>query len=538
MNTKKYFKSFLLLLLISTIMASAILFICECVYYINDDVFISMIASGVYGQEYSHCLIYSKSILGWIIKILNFFYRANYYMIFQYIFIVVSSALFAAIVIKKSNNMIISIISLIIWWATLFINIFTTITFTTVAGTISLIGLLGAFTFFNEDRVLTIVSILVAIFGYIYRDKAFLLTIPFVMLYIWINRDIILARQTRRKLITVLISILLCIFTCEIVDIYTYRSKEWKDFVTQIELKTKLIDYDCRYNVNDLDIKWSNNDDVMLRSMRHDNPEVFGNNNLQEIVNNSVVHYKSIGEVMFGVVSFFTKTFTILQIVLMIILLLISIICGKQYMLHSLLCFVIAILIISYFLYIGRFPWRVSYIIMFGIVTLLYLSIIENSVRFNSVVIKLCLLLSCVLLIFQIAANKKGDNRDYFDPFKQIRSDLNHFYVVDTIASTELPKIYRPYELIPQNLMENSVLVGGWLSNSPISQSVCKKQGATNALDILANREDVFFVTFEKDDSSKLIETYLREHNNINTKAILVEKIGGGYLSYIFKRQN
>lgn len=530
--------SILLFILISLIISLCVLMFTNCIYGVIDDLTISMIASGVFGDEYSHCLIYGNAVLGWIIRLLNKLYQANYFMILQYVLLLISVSLFSSIIVSKTHNIKLGIVTLIGLWLLFFIDLFVHITYTTTAGYISLIGLLGVITFNDKSKTLSIISLVLSLFGFMYRYQAFLLIAPFVMMYFLLSKRKEIFNFKKMKHLLIYFSILIIgVAICVGVNKYTYRSNEWKKYFETNNLRTKLQDYQTVLVSADENITWSKNDFDMFYQMKNDNPIVFGYDNLLKVVNASKRVTKSFNKILDGIKDFYINTFPYYQIIALFVLYVWSILNGKDVIVKSLLISLTGVIIMGYLLYQGRYPVAVSSIVLISIVLPTFLFIIEKNIKCNSRIMAIIVFVLLLLLPIKFLKNRKISSNREFSLIEEIKKDKSHIYVLDSYTFSDFLYNYRPYNKISNDLMENFVIIGGWISPSPLTKSLCSKNGADNALDILGKRDDVFYATLENSDIS-IVERYLQEHYDRNIKKELVQNIGGGYVIYKFNSTN
>lgn len=532
--------NFFVFLILAIFISATILIIDNGQYYINDDFFMSMISSGVYGTEYSQCLIYSNAVLGWFIRIITSFSRnLNWYMFFQYALITISSVLWAAIVNKRSDSGLLTLTMFLIYWSFVIIDLFIRISFTMTAGLITIVGIISLFELSENNYLLGTISLVLVLFGFLYRKEAFLLVSPYCLVYFLYKFCIhehkqLINKNTKKLLLFAAILIIAAIF----IDAYTYRSDEWKEYKKTINLRTKFIDYNRQIHKN-TDLDWSENDYIMFSLWKSDDEVKFGSNNLSKLINNSVeIKNNDINQLLSKVGRFYTGILDIGQITLIAIIILIIIV-KKEW---NKLFFVLAINVLSsvltvFFEYNGRFPDRVALVLWVSSIVLLLLMVTDITKDMMIARKKTIALVGVVLVLFAatILYKRTTINKGY-NVIEKIRLDPEHMYVLDVFAFTNVCYEYSPLETIDKDMMNNMAILGSWPCPSPLTKNICLKQGGNNSLDLLGRRDDVLYIL--NSGEIDVVEKYLQENYDVNIKKELVEKLGGGLTTYRFIHEN
>ncbi len=528
--TAVYKAPFLCSVLINSIAWIFFTFILKAGFETNDDIIMSNLAAGIYG-EYSSYLVFINVILG---KFLTFLYGAvpslNWYVILESLIIFVSFVIITYVFMKKISGLRGIALSTVFL---LFIGFecYTRMQFTKTAGLTVCAGCLLGFYYIQEQKSiwhLLTAGLMVAL-GSMIRFQTLLMgglllsgVAVFNSFQFW-SKDKKKAGIVFGKYLTFAVVLCVICFGLKWIDTYIYQSQEgWKEFLEYNSLRSQVMDYGIpewdEYQDEYAEIGLTENDIMCLKSWNFSDSEVFSADVFQKIIQlreTSGYNAISLGG-FFSVypLKFITMNsfygFAIIALFSGVLLKRI----GLKAFLYEMVC---VFLMYGYLYYKGRYQSinRVDVVIwLFATSMLCYVGKEKEESPDNLRGLCGALIVSAVLFnlnpyydnfISGIEKNKETD--------EQLR-EFNEMLVKDTksLYTQEEGTSLLPYgffENVPKGLYINRISLGGWTTNLPTVDYVVKRYQIENSWKAMVLNPNVYLIS---KGSGVNIWRYLKEH--------------------------
>lgn len=507
----------------------------------NDDVYMSSIAYGTYG-EYDEHLIFLNIIIGRLIKqLLTICPWIPWYGVLQTIIVFVS---FVIIVYRifdvRLDSEMLAICTLMVWIMGL--QFYVQIQFTKTAGIASIAGILLLLRFCAQRKgknwVSFIFGLIMCAVGIMYRGSSFYLALGMLfvlgvyeLIYYW-NYDWI-KTFFRYGLCALLLLVMmkgLIIYNsleCTKYDGYT-------GFVQFSGERSQLMDYywpDYFDNECDYDrIGISAEDIEFYKSWNFADTELVNTDSLKAVnslkQNEEIKEYKSISDFAINLCK------TCMGYSFIIVPILISIIGASKRRYRVVFGFSVATFIIlqMYLYYRGRvFIQRVDAVFVIALVAILSIALAyEEKELVSKVLCTAIVLLPAFMILPRIQDNTDNMVRVSAEEQQQwieyLQDEKQTLFMMENWTNVMLwDSIYSIWNVPPKGLGENVYLLGGWQYQSPNTNEILERYGINNPFVEMVDNDSVKFVM--TGDTSGF-EKYIERHYYSDVEFKSVNRIG------------
>ncbi len=540
-DKSKIIRLLVLLAVNGAFMAFCLLF-CHTHYEINDDFAMMGIVSGLYGKCDPH-MVYSNILIGRVLVLLyTACHSVNWYVIFHMSTLFVSSMAFSYTLLDKKRGDKRAYVCVALFYVFLLYECYVNVTFTKTAGFASICGL-AVILLNTSARKLSWFQIvlggLLAFTGSMIRFYSFLIALfaagVFFLLYILLTKPGL-------KRIAVIGSVVLAVlgigYAARIYDAVTYKNDpEWNAFREYNEVRgvftdRPLADYDQNEEFyHSLGI--SANDYYLFSHWTFDDPEFVTTELMKEV--NSIKKNADAKTVL----SSFCKQIVpgILQYRFSIAVLVLAVLVGyweKKALLALIPAGVVVGFFNLYFAIVQRFLMRrVDLVVAVSVFVMLSLFIFpkkEEKATIKKSFFVYLALGALALNIGTMAQNVTSTARDmtperknYLAMYERFFADQDHLYLSQTYGDMTV-SIYHFTDEYPMGFYENTYLLGGWMTRSPISNMSLKKYGISNPFRDMVDNPKVYVLA--NSAYRARIVTYLKEHYG-DVKSEVVDTIEG-----------
>ncbi len=493
-------------------------------YEVNDDAIISSIASGALGGH-TERLIYVNIVIGYVLQA---FYAissgVNWYVLFQLAAVLGCFMVLCYVAMEKLSLFYGCMVSAI-FMVLIGFDILMWFQYTKNAAVLSVTGLVLVRLALDETRRKKAVfffsfGALMLMFGSMLRFESFMaagaLSIPFLCLG--------LTKQKALKVGAVFALLVAVAVGLEFVDKASYESHEqWQQYVQYNDVRTEISDHRITFTHEENAAQYglSHSEYALIRSWNMYDPEVFTTERLHEVA--QAMPEQNITqmavETVYKSVHFLydAPPFMLLGLLFLAFLFFGNYKKGA----HFLLTFGMLFLQLLYLLYISRLPHRVEMLLVFSTAVFAALCFpFKKEVRPAK---SLCGFALCAVLLFSgnywelqqhvlIDRDGREINRPYFDV---ISADKDSLYIVDANI-IDMMMGYDVFTVHDEGYFSNIVFLGGWHSNSPISNEKLQNYGQTNPYRALMEN-NTYFVT----NNCTAQQAHLQQH--YDASAVFVE---------------
>lgn len=523
-------------------------------YESNDDFYMNMISSGMYGSPDAHN-IYNNIILGYVYSLL---YRLsnthNWNTLIQLGVILVSYIAFGVWNICKNKIVKGFSTSLIFFWCT-----FETLVCRMNYSKTGVLALGVGFVLLSQsvdtdswrevkNRLLRILSYLFIIGGSLFRKETLYASLPFLAL---LGLYIILKYKKDSILRLVPFAILgVVLALCLGVNFIAYHSNDaWKHYERYNEARTELIDFSMpaynQYADEYSKIGLSEVDYYFFKSWRYADEQVFSQDKLNQIISfrdaskEKVSFAKAIENNILGAKGRSQEKILLLSFLLTLLALALSVaISSRKYLFYQLMVFVLCNLEMLALLYKGRIAERAFYlpVILAYIVMMFFVDSVEDTTK-NKLAVALFMILFTVSIYHISGIKYMGDNfKDAVYDKASAQELLGYtadnkdcLYAMDIITNDLLlSKSFSPFDNFSEVSHENIALMGGWLVPSPVATKIIRPFGDEyNLFRILAENESAFWISINSPELDILCD-YMRM--NYGKEVTIVDRVGVYYI--------
>lgn len=523
------------------------LLICDSVFETNDDVFMSGIAYGVFG-EYSSRLVFINIFVGKIILILlNAFPSIPWYGISQYLVIFVSFSIFTYVLIKKKDRLtgyFFSSIFLIYGAYEFYLKL----QFTKTAGIAAISGTILIFYGCIAQRSkwkAILLGLFMVLIGSWYRFDSCMLVL-LIMSTLGIREAVKNIKKYGllkgilhlKRYFLIFGFVLLLIFLTRTLDWNIYKSdKAWASYREYNINRSELLDYGFPdYNENQQEYEQlgiSPNDVEMFSSWIFADPEIFTNELMKKLIALKPKKEFSV-EIVFDFFRLFPYALFKESLFLISLFLFILWIMDKKKELFAVLYLSALILGINFYLfYIGRYlQHRVDVVIWMSVFCLLAYSVKCVTVINRSEHKKSFLALSFLAILFQIQPYWTNImEKSYLVDEKKrqkevcnfIGNDKEHLYYI-LATDDRMSACYHPLDMREIGSCSNVYALGGWGTKMPVTNCILTNNGVYNPFCEMVNSPDMYLIS---PGYPELIVNYICEHYDSDAYACLVKSYNG-----------
>lgn len=525
-------------------------------YETNDDEFLAMISSGVFGRIYAHTA-YNNIIWGAIVAVLSSLFPLHNWTILMYIACILAAYIMLGIiciVITKKNmtgSVVLPLLFVMATFRTLIIKMNYSKSGAVLLGTgiIVLIATLDTEDYKNtEFKIIRVLSYIMISVGSLVRTGTLMAVVPFfaiLVLYILVKY-----RKDIKGRLLIFIGVSASVLSLWLVGFIVYHAdKGWSDYWKYRDVIVELYDY---YGIPDYEshageyeeLGINENDVALLVSWQHGDMDYFDTEKLSRLsdISKAERHVNVDGEYIEDVIqSIFNLAgeYTIVYVLLMLAVF-VTFVGDPRIFATALGAVGVCFGEIGYLIYKGRFPERSFMLeIIVALCTVIYLCVkgyADTELKFTGTVsLVLIMLFGYFTLGFSDIKEiepftiKNRDNVTLLE--SELMSHPDNLYVWDVLSFSDAVEGYAsPFEHYSKNWMGNSIVTGGWLVGSPILDDVAKPfGGADNPYRLLAENPNTYMV-IEKDNpivDKSSVEQYIKDHYDPNATCKTVEVIGG-----------
>lgn len=513
----------------------------------NDDMFISTISSGIYGQHYIY-ICFSNILQGIFLSGLSKILPICNWTIILYIGYIYISYIGIGVWAVETKGAVIGGCLSVLFFLTTYDSLLHNMNFSKTGGVLMSVGVV-IFAHYTEklSGKKSIIPLLISggmIFaGSLVRRDSIIAFLPFVMI---LMVSIVLQHRGRwikgiKEILPWLI-LTLVIVTAWMIDSMTCKvNAEWKNYKEFNSVRANLDDYGMldyetheeiyqKIGYNDIDIK-------MLSTWHSADDEVFSKENLQEIIQNKVKKEYSFENIKQSLKEMYSNVLK--NNYLFYVVLALTLVCGladPKKLLLLIPNFLLMIAELGYLVFGGRYPERATLLVfMYAFSVIIYaFPKKEELKKAKNGLIAAALLVMVAVGLYNMDINEiiENDAREYAykEEYRQFLSEISehqeNLYVWDIFAIERvLEGAYTPYEAFDRGVLSNSVYTGGWFVNTPIMANNAERFGEkNNPYKLLADSKNVYLVTLTGTDINDTL-SYIRRHYNENAQAKCVAEI-------------
>lgn len=513
----------------------------------NDDMFISTIPSGIYGQHYIYnCFsnILQGIFLSGLSKILPI---CNWTIILYMGYIYISYVGIGVWAVEMKGAVIGGCLS-VLFFLTTYDSLLHNMNFSKTGGVLMSVGAVIFAHYTNKlseknSIIFLLISGSMMFLGSLIRRDSIIAFLPFVMTLIV---AIVLQCKSRwNKAIKEILPwfiLTLVIVTAWMIDSMAYKMNgEWRIYKEFNSVRANLDDYGILdYEAHEETYKkigWDSVDVKMLSTWHSADDEVFCKENLQEIIQNKVKKEYSFENIKQSLKEMYNNVLK--NNYLFYVILVLTLVCGLTNPKKLLLLipnFLLMIAELIYLVFRGRYPDRATLLVfMYAFAVIVYtFPKKEELTKAKNGLIAAALLVMVAVGLYNMDINEiiENDAREYSykEEYRQFLSEISehqeNLYVWDIFAIERvLEGAYTPYEAFDQGVLSNSVYTGGWFVNTPIMANNAERFGEkNNPYKLLADSKNVYLVTLTGTDINDTL-SYIRRHYNENAQAKCIAEI-------------
>lgn len=526
----------------------ALFFKCDFISFEqNDDMFISTIPSGIYGQHYIY-ICFSNILQGIFLSGLSKLLPICNWTIILYIGYLYISYVGIGVWTVKTKGIVIGGGLSVLFFLTTYDSLLHNMNFSKIGGVLMSVGAVIFAHYTNKlseknNIIFLLISGSMILFGSLIRRDSIIAFLPFIM--ILIVAVVLQCKSRRTKVIKEIfpwLILTLVVVTVWMIDSMAYEvNGEWRDYKEFNSVRVNLDDYGMldyethqeiyqKIGYNEIDVK-------MLSTWHSADDEVFSKENLQEIIRNKVPKEYSFENIKQSLREMYNNVFK--KNYLFYAILVLTLVCGltdPKKLLLLIPNFLLMIAELFYLVFGGRYPDRATLLIfMYAFVVIVYtFPKKEELTKARNSLMAAALLVMVAVGLYNMDINEiiENDAREYpyKEEYRQFLSEISehqeNLYVWDIFAIERvLEGAYTPYEALDRGVLRNSVYTGGWFVNTPIMANNAERFGEkNNPYKLLADLKNVYLVTLTGTDINDTL-SYIRRHYNENAQAKCMAEI-------------
>lgn len=507
----------------------------------NDDVYMSSIVYGTYGQYDEH-LVFINILIGRLIKqLLIICSVVPWYGVLQAVIVFVS---FVIIVYRifdiRLDFEMLAICTIIVY--VMGLQFYVQMQFTKTAGIASIAGILLVFRFCAQRKgknwLSFIIGLAMCAVGVMYRGSSFYLALG--MLFVLGGYELIYYWKyswVKTFFRYGLCALLLLILMKGLVAYNSYECNKEDGYTEYIQFsreRGQLTDYywpDYYDNKSGYDKLGISAEDIeFYNTWNFADKDIVNIDNLKVVngfkQNEDFKEYKSINDFM---IKFFSVYMGYSFIVVPILILLIGI-RKKRYRIFSLLSIVTFIILQVYLYYKGRvFIQRVDAVFVMALIATLSVALAYEEENSEVKVFGIGIILLPVFLILpHIQYNTDNVNKiseeDQQQWIEYLQDNKQTLFVMENWTNVMLwNSIYSIWSVPPKGLAQNVYILGGWQYQSPNTNDILANYKVKNPfIDMVDNKSIKFVQAGDTDEFKK----YIERHYYTNVEFSVVNKIG------------
>ena len=498
-------------------------------YEVNDDATLSNIAAGAYGAD-SQYLIYINVLVGYLLKPLYFILpNLNWLYVLQTVTAVAGLGILCKTILHQfgmCRGAFFAVLLLLLAG----IDLFQSFQYVKNSGLYLIVGFVLFEQGMGQWNRKTWAGIIWVLFGSMIRFQNVFAVAGIAFGFLLCRFVRLSATEKRRAVLAVLILVGL-VAVAKGIDWMAYQSvPEWKAFVEYNAVRTEISDFRLQYANADFlqQFGYSTNDFDTLDSWNYWDDDVFPLEKLQQIA--AQLPYIGLSDALRQTIGNLLSAIGTAPIRLLF-----SVVClagvffaQKRKSLFALLCLVMTGLMIAYLSFVGRYPYRVEYVLLLSAAVFVFLSCqwqeefllipLRNHFFFGVFV----LMFLCVPVWMQLRSNMQlyRFDRSNYGYYEEYAADKQNLYVADIMALDSLSG-YDVLHPRPKDFFSNIVFMGGWLSNSPFQREVLARYNIQNIYSDMLDRQDVFLIDYY---NVNMKEIYWSEHEGKEVTRITVRE--------------
>ena len=513
-KTKKYLQYaiyFLFVLFLVLQMINSEIFIFET----NDDQTMIDIAKGNFGKSSSY-LIYTNFLLGFLFKIgYSLFPNIPIYPIF-YIVTLILALVILAVIFKKHKFLFNLCLIFILFY--IFRETLLDFNYTKFACIIGIAGILGIYnTLFNDNKIIYILSCILCMLSSLMRfDSFMMILLMFIPLAFYEMYKRGLKEFFNLKLIGFIVVVIFCIIANVI------NNSLYPEFIRFNQLRTEVLDYKLA-SINNTII--SDNDIAMLNSWTFEDARVFNeeyfmyiSSSIKDNINIINILINTIKNIYRAVLHNIFMKFVIFVVMLLGILN----IKNKENIKKIIMALIGFFLVYLYLTYKGRIMYRVEFPLW---VSLLMIVLYLN--KFNNRFFLVTLSISCIICSITFFIGNNAYDKSMIDDISNKRTSLieycsdnkDNIYLMDTFTSIDYFYPLEIFEELPSEYMDNIILLGSYMTHSPIINNQLESFNLNSAIYDCINNDKCFVIDNKNVEIKK---TYIKEHYDLNVDFVKV----------------
>lgn len=528
-------------------------------FSIYDDVVMSDISAGYYGNDYSQYLIFPNVIYGFIAKIFSgLMHGINFYGLLQIGIVFFCFWMISYVFMERysyKTGMIVTFANVVLFG---YFG-YTSVQFTQTAAICCAIGTLIFYFGVMDQRVhFMVIGEFQLFLGFLIRSDVLMSMVPFLLILIgiyvikgWREKASFLSKY--KKLIFGVLSLLVVIILSSVVNYKMYEKSEWTKYTEYNAYRAAILDYELpSYQDNEpfyKEIGFSENDIAMFANWTYGDNDKFTLANLKKIENYSASTRKlhvdipiikdTIYKILVSGERFYCVYFAMFLSVAAFLLL-----PGwkKSY--------VIAVwgAIAAEYWYLlcrGRVPQR-SYFAIWMVVFYIFLTLLYNNIQTEHKPYKIWAIgmiicsLACSVANYPMIHEQQNakvyiaEQRRCKRMLKKIAKSPDKLYLGDC-RSFDLPR----ETLYTQDISaQNFVTLGGWICPTPMYHHVLEKYNVENPMRALAQgKKNVYYITQDNNGAIELLTLYLKENYNDKIESKKIESKFGYDIYHFYKRK-
>lgn len=551
----KYLKQPLICSFVLNLVITLLLFLVYDFHWeTNDDVYMSSIVYGTYGQYDEH-LIFINIIIGRVIKyFLTICPQIPWYGVWQTIFVFISFVIIVYRILENRLNRHIVIISAILI-VTMGIQFYVQMQFTKTAGIASIAGILLIFKFCaqrgNKCWLSFIIGCLMCVIGMMYRTQAFYLALG-VLFALGVYEMVSLKNEgwIRRALRYGMCALLLMVIAQ---GLSNYNAKIYNDDSSYVKYmqfnvqRASLMDYywpDYASNSDEYDRLGIGKDDIeFYNSWNIADKELVNTSNLQQINSMKKNDVDRSGSTD-GFIVDFVKTYFNYPYFIIILVLICFVIVAKQkkQMIFMSILSLIIILLQFYLYYNGRaFISRIDDVFAMGYIVALLIVVGDTYKMPEDKMYNMGLI---IVALFAVNLGVQG----YTDGIDKAKDDEkaqwveylsqnnDKLFLMENWTNVYLwDSIYSIWSVPSVGLGENVYTLGGWQYQSPNTNKILENYNIRNPFKDMVGNNNILLVS--RVDLYQM-RKYMERHYYQNLQFECVEQIGNSYIYKVTEVKN
>lgn len=510
----------------------------------NDDVYMSSIAYGTYGQYDEH-LVFINIIIGRLLKgLLTLCPWIPWYGVLQTVIVFVSFVIIGYRIFDIRLDFEMLTISTVMIWI-MGLQFYVQMQFTKTAGIASIAGILLILRFCAQRKgknwISFIMGLVMCSVGIMYRASTFYpsFAILFVLgvyeLIYYHNRDIV-KRLLRYGGCAILLLVIMKGLVAYNSSQY-YEDKAYKDYLEFSSIRTKLTDYywpDYHNNkagydelgISDLDVEfystWNLADKAVINTQNLTTIDSFKDDDNNYLENNkNIKHF---------LVQFYN---VFMRYSFNIVVLLVIVLAVNKEKKQKIFLGVSGFVFISLQLYLynkGRvFIQRVDAVFVMAFISSQFVVLAYGKKERKKWLIRMLMTMLPLTLVNMDGQNttdgiSKVSEKEQQEWISYLQNNKDTLFMMESWTNVYLmDSIYSIWNTPAMGISENVYLLGGWLYQSPYTNGILDKYGIDNPMQDMVGNDNVSFVINGNTDT---FERYIERHYYDNVKFEFVNKIG------------